>query len=70
MSTMIGPKQWLRWRAAGRLADEALQTWFAKLRQKGELPKLTGLYRMGKPAQARARICMSWGWWALMPHPP
>ncbi len=45
-----------RWRAAARFPADKFEAFKEKLRKKGELLKLTDLYRLGKPEQARARV--------------
>jgi N6-adenosine-specific RNA methylase IME4 len=46
----------LNWRAAGKLDDKKRQEWYTKIEKKDDIPKLTDLYRMGRPAQKRESI--------------
>lgn len=52
----LHPKSAERWRAASRFPADKYEAFKAKLRKKRELLKLTDLYRLGKPEQARSRI--------------
>jgi len=45
-----------RWRASARFPQAKYEAFKAKLKKTGELLKLTDLYRLGKPAQARSRV--------------